>query len=118
MAAQPRPDREHRYDEGDDTGYDEDRRTYDEADPGFALHEVDEPVGTPAVRPEGRNWTTASFILAVVAVFLLPIVAATVGVFVGLAGLRRGDPLARWAIGANVVIVVLSIVAAIAVSVG
>lgn len=75
--------------------------------------EPDFGTATPGERPEGRPWTTGSFILAVVAVFFLPFFAGLAGAIVGWIGLRKGDRLARWAIGANTVIVVLSLIAAL-----
>lgn len=69
-------------------------------------------VTQPETRP-GRKWTLGSFLLAFVALFLVPLIAGLAGLWVGYEGWRRGDRLARWAMVANGVIAVAAIVASI-----
>jgi hypothetical protein len=49
-------------------------------------------------RATGRGFTIASFVCAVVAVFLLPIVFGPLGIVFGVIAHRRGDALGRTAI--------------------
>lgn len=72
------------------------------------------PPPTPeGARPPGRGYTIGSFVLAGIALFVLPVVAAAIGLGVGWMAYRQGDPAARWAMVANAVILVLAVIAAI-----
>lgn len=104
MAAQPMPrdpDRDARPGHDIETDAREARRER-------RLREVTQPESSP-----GRKWTLGSFFLALVALFLVPLIASLAGLWIGYEGWRRGDRLARWAMVANGVIAVASIVATI-----
>lgn len=73
-------------------------------------HEQDDSSADRPERPErpaGRPYTIGSFALALVAFLLTPVLAAPIGLFVGWLGWKRDDPMARWAMVANAVIIVL-----------
>jgi hypothetical protein len=54
--------------------------------------------GEPETRSSGgRGLTIGSFVCAVVAVFFFPIILGPVGIGLGIAGYRKGDPLGRTA---------------------
>jgi uncharacterized membrane protein len=70
------------------------------------------PTGRPAATGRMSGWTIASFALAAASI-LLGLFTAIVGVICGYIGHRQGDPRARTAIIANVVIGVVGVVLAL-----
>ena len=66
----------------------------------------------PMPRSAGRPWTIAGFVLAAIGLVFLPIFLGPAAVFVGVVGLRKGDPLGKWAVLAGVAATVLGIVVA------
>ena len=65
------------------------------ASPAPASYPPPEP--RAAGRPPGRPWTIAGFVFAVLAFLFAPIYAGAIGVFCGVMGLRKGDPLGKTA---------------------
>jgi hypothetical protein len=63
-------------------------------------------------RNSGRGFTIASFVCAVVAVFLLPIVFGPLGIVFGVVAHRRGDALGRTAIIVSAVCMVAGFILA------
>jgi hypothetical protein len=57
-----------------------------------------------------RLFVIISFVLSAIAVFLLPIVFGPAAIVTGAVGLRKGDPLGRWAVGVAVVATILGFV--------
>ena len=69
-----------------------------------------------ATRNQGRPFTIVGFILAAVAVFVVPIILGPLGAVFGGVGYARGDRrLGLWAVAAGVVGTILGIVLAAAV---
>lgn len=66
----------------------------------------------PMPRSAGRPWTIGGFILAAIALVLLPIIFGPAAVVVGVVGLRKGDALGKWAVIAGVAATVLGILVA------
>lgn len=66
----------------------------------------------PMPRPGGRTWTTAGFVLAALAVIILPIFLGPAATACGVVGLRKGDPRGRSAAIAGVVATVLGVLLA------
>jgi hypothetical protein len=57
---------------------------------------------TTTATSNGRTFTIVGFVLAAVGLFILPIVLGPVGAVLGFVGLRKGDPLGKWAIVAGI----------------
>lgn len=51
---------------------------------------------------QGRTWTIVAFVLAVIAVFVLPPIFGIAGAISGYVGYRKGDELGKWAALAGV----------------
>ena len=62
---------------------------------------------------EGRGYTVASFVLAVLAVALIPPVHGVIGAVLGYVGWRKGDPLGRTAAACSVLGMVLGAIVAV-----
>lgn len=69
-------------------------------------------------RPEGRAWTWGSFALAVLGVFLAPLIGGAFGMAAGWIAHRKGDPRARWAISLSAAVFLLGVIFAIVFLVG
>ncbi|MFC4125720.1 hypothetical protein [Nocardia rhizosphaerae] len=61
--------------------------------PGIAYDLPAEPDGGTRTR---QPWSTAGFVLAVVALLFFPIIFGVIGVACGLYGRRRGEELGNW----------------------
>ena len=64
----------------------------------------------PAAAGQGRGYTVASFICAVIALIFLPIVLGPLGAAMAGIGMSKGDPLAKWALGASIACMVIGMV--------
>jgi hypothetical protein len=63
---------------------------------------------------EGRGYTVCSFIMAVLAIALIPPLHGAIGMALGYVGHRKGDPLARTALWCSLAATVVgSVIAAL-----
>ncbi len=74
------------------------------------------PSSVTPTRNQGRPFTIAGFVMAAVAVFLVPIILGPLGAIFGAVGYARGDrKLGLWAVVAGVVGTILGLLLAAAV---
>ena len=56
----------------------------------------------PPQRPPGRVLSIVAFVLAGVALILLPPFCMVAGIILSVIAITRGDPLGKWALGASI----------------
>ena len=59
-------------------------------------------VPPPPQRPPGRVLSIVAFVLAGVALILLPPFCMVAGIILSVIAITRGDPLGKWALGASI----------------
>ena len=74
-----------------------------------------EPTQVSAATPnEGRGYTASSFVMAVLAVAVVPPLHGIIGAVLGYVGYRKGDPLGRTAVVCSLAAMVVGMVVATA----
>ncbi len=64
---------------------------------------MDDPgMRTQSTTPEGRTLTIVGFVLAGLAIIVVPIVLGPVAAVLGGIAMKKGDPLGRWALIAGI----------------
>lgn len=66
----------------------------------MATHHTDTHARAGA--PEGRTLSIVAFVLAAVAVFVIPIVLGPIAAILGGVAMSKGDPLGKWALTAGI----------------
>lgn len=66
------------------------------------MAERQDDVGTTAGKPEGRTLSIVAFVLAGIAVFIVPIILGPIAAILGGIAMSKGDPLGRWALAAGI----------------
>lgn len=64
----------------------------------------------PPGSAQGRGYTIASFICAVIALVFFPVVLGPLGAVLGYVGHRKGDPAGKWALIASIAALVLGMI--------
>lgn len=60
--------------------------------------------------PEGRTLSIVAFVLAAVAVFIVPIILGPIAAILGGVAMRKGDSLGRWALAAGIAATIIGMV--------
>lgn len=73
---------------------------------------VDVEQGPASTTNEGRGYTVSSFVMAVLAIALVPPLHGAIGAVLGYVGHRKGDPLGRTALVCSLAATVMGMVVA------